>query len=155
MSKKPETFMLVVTKGALVPADRFTQERLRAKSYHNGDLLTATLRKARSPGFHRLAHAFGKLCADNIEDFKNLPAHSVLKRVQFEADIACERMQMYIKPLGLVEVKFPKSLSFESMDEGEFQETFKAMCNHIAETYWQGCTAEQIEQMAQAMPEAA
>lgn len=155
MSKGRETFLFHVGKGALVPSDSFTAERLRAKGYRFGDVLKATLTKARNPGFHRLAHAFGKLCADNIEEFSGLPAHSVLKRVQFEADIACERMQMFLKPLGLVEVKLPKSLSFDSMDEGEFRETFRAMCNHVAETYWQGCTAEQIEQMAAAMPEAA
>lgn len=154
-SRYRELFLLEVAKGALTPVDGFTAERLRAKGYHIGDILSATLVKSRNPGFHRLAHAFGKLCADNIEAFANLPAHTVLKRIQFEADIACERMQMLIKPLGLVEVKLPKSLGFASMDDGEFKEVFRAMCNHVAETYWQGCTAEQIEQMASAMPDAA
>jgi hypothetical protein len=155
MSKKPETFMLIVQKGGLVPADRFTQERLRAKSYHNGDVLSATLRKARNPAFHRLSHAFGKLCSDNIERFRDTGAHQVLKLVQYEGDIACERMMVNLKGFGMVEVRVPRSLSFESMDEGEFTEVFRAMCKHVSDTYWQDCTPEQIEEMASAMPEAA
>lgn len=155
MSKKPETFMLVVTKGALVPADGLTTERLRAKGYHQGDELSATLRKARNPAFHRLAHAFGELVAQNIERFSGMNCHHVLKLVQYEGDIACERLMVNLKGFGMVEVRVPRSLSFDSMDEGEFTETFKAMCRHVSETYWQDCTPEQIEEMASAMPEAA
>lgn len=155
MSKSRETFLLTVTKGALVPADNFTSERLRAKGYHVGDVLKATLTKARSPGFHRLAHVFGELVADNIDSFSGLPAHKVLKRLQYEGDIACEHMLMMVKPYGLVEVRIPQSLSFDSMDEGQFRETFRAMCNHVSATYWPDCTPEQIEQMAECMVEAA
>lgn len=155
MSKSRETFLLRVEKGALVPDDRHTQERLRAKGYHFGDVLKATLSKPRNPAFHRLAHVFGQLCADNLDTFHGLDAHSVLKRLQFEADIACERMKMFVKPFGLIEVKFPKSLSFESMDDGEFYETFRKMCNWVSETYWPECTPEAIEDMASAMVEAA
>jgi hypothetical protein len=155
MSKKPETFMLCVTKGALVPADGFTKDRLRAKGYHTGDILTATLRKARNPGFHRKAHAFGALVSQNIERFRDANAHQVLKLVQYEADIACDRMMVNLKDFGMVEVRQPRSLSFESMDDGEFTEVFKAMCKHVADNYWHGLTADQIEQMVECMPEAA
>lgn len=155
MSKKPETFMLCVTKGALVPADGLTVERLRAKGYHNGDILTATLRKARNPGFHRKAHAFGELVSQNIERFRDMGCHQVLKLVQYEGDIACERMMVNLKDFGMVEVRVPKSLSFDSMDDGEFAEVFKAMCKHVADNYWEGCSADQIEQMVEIMPEAA
>lgn len=155
MKRKPETFLLQVTKGALVPADGLTAERLRAKGYHVGDVLTATLRKDRSTGFHRLAHVFGKIVADNVEQFSGMNAHNVLKRLQYEADIACERMQVQLNGFGVVEVRTPLSLSYESMDDGTFREVFKSLCNHVAETYWPECTPDQIEQMALAMPEAA
>lgn len=155
MSKKPETFLVAVTKGALVPADGLTKERLRAKGYHSGDVLTATLRKPRNPGFHRKAHAFGELVAQNIDRFHGINCHQVLKLVQYEGDIACERMMVNLKDFGMVEVRVPKSLSFESMDDGEFAEVFKKMCGHIADNYWHGLTADQIEQMVDIMPEAA
>jgi hypothetical protein len=155
MSKKPETFLLTVTKGALVPADGFTTERLRAKGYRSGDVLTATLRKPRNPPFHRLAHAFGALVSQNIERFSGANAHQVLKLVQYEADIACDRMMVNLKDFGMVEVRQPRSLSFESMDDGEFTEVFKAMCKHVSEIYWHDCTPDEIAVMAEAMPEAA
>lgn len=155
MSKKPETFLLRVTKGALVPDDRFTQERLRAKGYNFGDVLTATLKKPRNPQFHRLAHVFGQLCADNLDRFHGIDAHQVLKLLQYEGDIECERMMVNLKDFGMVEVRVPRSLSFDSMDDGEFYGAFRAMCNHVSKTYWPDCTPEQIEDMASAMVEAA
>lgn len=155
MSKPKETFLLRVEKGRLVPDDSGTVERMRDKGYHVGDVLSATLRKARNPGFHRLAHVFGKLVADNIERFSGWDAHKVLKAIQFEADIECERMMVLLDGFGMVEVKIPQSLSFENMDDGVFHQVFRRMCEHVAETYWTDCTPEQIEQMAQAMPEAA
>jgi hypothetical protein len=152
---KQETFLLRVTKGALVPADQYTQERLRAKGYNTNDVLTATLRKDRSTGFHRLVHVFGQLCAENIDRFAGMNAHAVLKAIQYEGDIACERMMVNLKGFGMVEVRIPMSLSYESLDEGDFREIFSAMCGHVAEQYWKGLTAEQVEEMTQVMVEQA
>jgi hypothetical protein len=152
---KQETFLLRVTKGALVPADQYTQERLRAKGYNTNDVLTATLRKDRSTGFHRLVHVFGQLCAENIDRFAGMNAHAVLKAIQYEGDIACERMMVNLKGFGMVEVRIPMSLSYESMDDGAFHEVYGSMCNHVADTYWPGCTQEQIEAMAETMKDAA
>jgi hypothetical protein len=155
MSKPRETFLLRVVKGALAPADQLTQERMRAKGYHFGDELSATLRKARNPGFHRLAHVFGQMVADNLERFSGMDCHTVLKVLQYEGDVACDRLQVQLKGFGLVEVRVPRSLSFESMDEGEFKEMFRGLCTHVSENYWPECTPEQIEEMASAMVEAA
>lgn len=150
-----QSFLLAVTKGALVPADNYTAERLRARGYHMGDVLRATLSKPRNPKFYRLAHAFGRLCAENIERFEGMAAHKVLKTIQYEADIACERMMVKLPQLGMVEVRQTESLSFESMDEGRFREVYTAMCNHVSKTYWPDLSAEQIAEMAETMPEAA
>lgn len=155
MSKQKETFLLRVEKGRLVPEDSYTADRLRDKGYHTGDVLSATLRKARSPGFHRLAHAFGKICADNIDRFNGMTAHNVLKALQYEADVGCERMQVLLKGFGMVEVRIPQSLSFANMDEGQFRDVFRGLCEHVAAEYWAECTPEQISEMAEAMPDAA
>lgn len=155
MSKTKEAFLLAVTKGALVPADNYTAERLRARGYHMGDVLRATLAKPRNPQFYRLAHAFGKLCADNIERFEGMNCHAVLKAIQFEADIACERMMVNLKGMGMVEVRIPQSLSFESMDEGQFREVYKSMCDHVSKVYWPELEPEAIAEMAEVVLEAA
>lgn len=52
-----------------------------------------------------------------------------------------------------VPVRIPRSLSFESMDEGEFSAMFKAFANYVSAKYWPELTAEQIIEMARAMPE--
>lgn len=154
-ARKPETHMLRVEKGALVPADEFTRRRLREKGYNIGDLLAAKLTKPRNPGFNRLAHKLGVLIAENIDAFRGLGGHEVLKRIQIEANIACDEIPVVIPVMGEIRYRVPGSLSFENMDEGEFKAVIRQMSQYIADTYWPDCTPAQIEDMAQAMPEAA
>ncbi len=73
-ARKQERFLLRIEKGrGLVPFDEATKDRLNAKGYHMGDVLSATLRKARNPGFHRLVHAFGVL----VGHLLHLPTRTV------------------------------------------------------------------------------
>jgi hypothetical protein len=153
MSK--ERIMLRVTKGALEPADNYSRERLRERGYRVGDVLASDLRKPRNPAFFRLAHAFGKLVADNIEEFSGMDAHSVLKRLQIEANVGCDEMLLNLPGVGKVVYRMPQSLAFDSMDDGQFREVYMGMCRHVAERYWSGLSAEQIAAMAETMPEAA
>jgi hypothetical protein len=187
--KKPskEKLMFKVAKGALLPADSFTHERLRVRRYRIGDLVSVSISKIRSPGFNRLAHRIGQLVVENIDDFRGMSSHEALKRLQLEANAGCEEMALKIKPSflgtvigylknpamrvvfkffadaigfdvresGMVIVRMPKSLSFESMDQGEYYEVVRKICNHIAEVYWHELDPEQIEHMADSFVEAA
>ena len=152
-TKKPERLLLSVAKGALVPADGYTAARLRARGFKVGDEVLAVLTKPRNPKFHRLVHQFGQVLVDNIEAFENLDGHRVLKRLQVEGGIACDEMAMNIPNVGPVFYKLPRSLSFESMDESEFHETFREFSRYVAARYWPGMKPEQIEQMAGFMPD--
>ena len=157
-SRRRQTFLLEVVRGGLVPADGYTRSQLRAKGYKVGDHLLSTLHKPRNPKFHRLAHRLGTLVAENIEEFSGMDAHAVLKRLQVEGNIACDEFPAFLDIMGQrikIAHRMPRSLSFADMDEGEFRQTFTAMCNVIARDYWADCTADQIELMAAAMPEAA
>lgn len=156
--RAPEKLLLRVERGSLVPADGYTQKRLRERGYRIGDTVLAELKKPRSPGFHRLAHRLGQLVAENIEDFAGMDGHSVLKALQIEANVACDTVPAWLEIMGQrlrVNQRIPRSLSWASMDEGEFRETIRALSNYVAETYWPDLTAEQIERLAEAMPEAA
>ena len=148
---RPEKIMFRVEKGALVPADRFSFEKLRARKYSTGDLVAVQLGKCRNPRFHRLAHALGTLVVENIEDFEGMNAHAALKRIQIESNTACDEIMLKIPGLGAVMQRIPRSLSFESMDEDEFKETVKGFCRHIAKQYWPDMQPEQIEKMAEVM----
>ena len=155
-ARKPESHLLKVEQGALVPADEFTRRRLREKGYHKGDILLAILKKPRNPGFWRLAHRLGQAVADNVEEFAGLDAHHALKRLQVEGNIACDELPVFITLFDQkikVNQRIPRSLSFASMDEGEFREVMQAFCRFIAAEYWPSLTPAQIELMAETMPE--
>lgn len=151
MSKKrqPEKIMLRVQKGALVPADDLALARLRQRGYAVGDLITAELRKPRNPKFWRMAHALGIALIQNTDDFAHYTdAHSVIKRIQLEANIACDATLIKAPGLGMLEHRVPRSLSFESMDEGQFQTVYAAICDHVVRTYWPDLDMRQIEEIA-------
>ena len=148
---KKERIHLRVIKGGLVPADKYAESLLRGKNYKIGDVLGASVTKLRNPKFNRLVHKLGILCAENIEDFSGLDAHTTIKRLQIEGKIACEEIGISIPGYGMVIQFIPRSLSFDSMDEAEFHEAAKSICRLIAERYWKGLTAERIENMAGCM----
>ena len=154
MSKQPEKIALRIQKGALVPADPMAAAKLRDRAYSVGDVVFAEIKKPRNPRFHRLAHALGKLLVENIEAFSALDGHRVLKRLQIESGIGCDEMAIYVPGVGQCLHRTPRSLSFESMDQAQFREVYRGLCDHVAQTYWPGLSAEQIEDMATMMPEA-
>lgn len=141
--------MFRVERGALVPADTYTWARLRERGYKIGDLLAADLTKPRSPGFWRLAHRIGTLCARNIEEFSGMDAHAVLKKLQFDANIECDVSETVIPGVGVMTHRTPRSLSFESMDEGEFRVVTRAFCRHIAQRYWPEMDEDAVAEMAE------
>lgn len=154
--RKLETIYLRVEQGALVPADGYARNQLRAKGYRTGDVLSAVLKKLRSAGFNRLVHRIGQLVVKNIDAFAGIDAHTAIKRLQIEGKVACDEIGILIQGYGMngMMVQFiPRSLSFESMDEGEYREAARGICRTIAERYWKELTPEQIEEMAESFVE--
>ena len=154
MSKR-ERILLRVERGALVPADAHSQQRLREKGYRVGDILAAELIKPRHPGFWRLAHRIGTLCVQNIDAFSSLSPHQAIKKLQFDTGLWCDITETEIPGLGTLVSKQPRSLAFESLDQGEFYELMKGLCGHIAATYWPHLSAEAVQEMAESMLEEA
>lgn len=150
---KPEKLPFIVAKGCLEPANGYTLRRLRERGYRLGDQLMAVLTKPRNPGHHRAAHALGTLIIKNIEGFENLNEHDCLKRLQWESGCGCDEIGAMIPNVGMTQIKIPRSLSYENMDQGEFEETIKGICRYIAKQYWPSQTPEQIEEMSELMPE--
>lgn len=147
--RRRERLMFRVERGALVPADTYTVARLRERGYKVGDLLAAELAKPRSPGFWRLAHQIGTMCARNIDEFAGMNAHAVLKQLQFDGNIECDVSESVIPGFGVMIHRKPRSLSFESMEEGEFRVVARAFCRHIAERYWPDMDEDAIAEMAE------
>lgn len=154
MSRQDRTLWRV-EKGCLVPHDEHTVSRLREKGHRRGDILSAHLTKPRNPRFHRFMHAFGRLLAENLDDFEGMDAHAVLKRLQWEANVGCEEMGVQAPGVGFVTIRLPLSLSFASMDEGEVNEVFNGMCRHVCQRYWPDLDPDQVAQMVDMMDDAA
>lgn len=149
--RKPEKIPLKVVKGGLIPADAYAEQRLREKKYRVGDVLNAVLSKNRSNGTNKHAHKIALLCMRNIDEFLGYAnAHDCLKRLQVESGAACDEIGV---KLGGVwnSYRIPRSFSFDSMEEGDFNEAVKVMCRYICKEYWPDMEPWQIETMADLM----
>lgn len=141
----------VIEGGKLQPADRWAEKEFRSKRLVDGQVVYATINKLRSRGLNRLVHRVGKLCVENIEDFKDMDAHAVIKRLQIEANVACDEIGVLLPDVGMMIYRVPRSISFDSMDEAEFRDVGQALCRYIASRYWTGLEPDQIELMAGSM----
>lgn len=150
-----EKLMFKVGKGVLLPADEYTVSKLRTRNYRVNDLVAVDIKKPRSPGFNRLLHKLGLIVAANIEEFSGMDGHSCIKRLQIEANAGCYEVMANIRGVGMCLHRIPKSLSFETMDQVEYEEVARKICYHISEVYWPTSTPEQIERMALQYVEAA
>jgi hypothetical protein len=146
---KREKIYFRVDRGCLIPADNYAQSKLRERGYHMGDLLSAELTKPRNPKFNRLVHRIGQLVVSNIEAFSGLDAHKAIKRLQIEGKVACDEIGISIAGYGMMMQLIPRSLSNESMDEGEYQQAARGICRTIAERYWPTLSEDAIAEMAQ------
>lgn len=151
MSAKREKVYFRVSKGALIPADPYAASVLRDRGYHLGDLLAADLTKPRNPKFNRLVHQLGQLVVANLDAFSGLDAHKAIKRLQIEGKVACDEIGIMVAGYGTVIQLIPRSLSYQSMDEGEYNQAARGISRTIAERYWLDATPESIEIMAGCM----
>lgn len=143
---KKESIYFKVFNGALIPASDYYSKRLEDKKYKQGDLIRANLFKPRKSGTNKNAHKIGYYMTEHHDFFMNMNAHTALKYLQIESGVACD-----IYGQGNEAIKIPKSMSFEDMDEGEFQEAVRGICRHISDKYWPDLTPYQIELQAERM----
>lgn len=136
--------------GALVPLTKWDARAMRDRKMHVNVELRAELKQRRNVKFHRLSHALGALMADQHEAFAGIGAHDALKRLQAESGAACETVQ-YDLPGGLGKLtrQEPRSLAFDELDEGEFQEVMRTIVAHIRAKYWPDMTEEAIAEMVE------
>lgn len=173
---------LRVIKGGFVPANEQTRQILRQARLKKGNLVLANIERPRKPGFYRLAHAFARVCRENIEAFESFTEHEVLKHLQLETGLGCRSISVPASHVWsqaavaiedaigkealaslnqvegllsgrMVSVKQPRSLSFGSMSEDEFRHIFQGFCRYIATKYWPTLSEHQVAELAHLMPE--
>lgn len=134
--------------GALVPDHAHDAAMLRERKIRKGELVSIEIYRVRNPKFNRYVHAIGQLCIQHIEQFENYTdAHAVIKRLQIESKTHCDEVAIQ----GGFICYIPRSLSFDNMDESEFNAFVNAICKFICKRYWPEMEPEQVEQMALAM----
>lgn len=146
---KPDKIFMRFEKGVMVPVDDYAIHQLRERKFKIGDVVAVEITKQRNPGFHRLAHNLGKLCAANIDEFKGRDAHTVIKQIQLRAGIECEESIITVPGGGEMLCKQPKSIGFASMGQEVFYKMMLNFCRYVAENYFEGLTAEQVKEMAE------
>lgn len=139
--------------GALVPRGGIDRRIMREREYKTGDFLRADLKKPRNYKFHKLVHALGNLVATHIDDFSDMDAHAVIKRLQTESGICCEDQLVNIPGIGRLLIKVASSIAFDEMEEGDFTQLWKGICNHIIREYWPEMTEDGIDSMLDLMPQ--
>ncbi len=155
----PNTGELV---GALVPANAVDQRLLRDRKFRVGREIRGELKQPREEWQHRLIHKIGHLIVDNVEGWEQLDAHDAVKRLQLDADVCCETVEMDATPviaavldaceallgagarkvlagvlpeIRTIPVKRAESLSFDEMEQARFQELFDGLTEYIGNTY--------------------
>lgn len=126
--------------GALVPAHPIDQRLLKERRFNVGREIRAELKQSRNPAFHRLVHAVGALLVDHVDGFDTMTSHDAIKRVQREAGVHCDQLEIDLGPAGKALVSQPRSIAFDEMDEGEFSELFRGLTDHIDRHYISGLT---------------
>jgi hypothetical protein len=145
---RPETGEEVRAWTALTKWDA---RAFKERKYHVGDEVRAEFSKPRNVKFHRLAHALGSMMVEQVHDFSGLTAHDALKRLQRECGAYCDEITMTLDlgTLGkhIVPVKEPRSISFDELDAGDFDQLVKSIYEHISKTYWPSMTPDAVEEM--------
>lgn len=144
---RPETGELVRGFVALTEWDR---RAFKERKYHVGTEVRAELKKPRDIVQHRRSHAIANLVIENFEGFPN-DAHATLKQLQRESGVFCDITEYKDVDGNKFQVKEAQSLSFDSMEQGDFEKFYKGICQHICNEYWPHMTPEEVEVMADAM----
>ncbi len=150
--------------GVLAPRDGLQRRYMRERKYHVGTELQGDLKKARNYQQWKTLHGLGLMCIEQIDRFAEFgkDAHAAVKAIQRESGTACEIVSMDARPvvdavlaaaavaltpaaaftlreilpaLHTIEVTEAQSLGYD-MEQGQFDEVFAALCNHVLRTYW-------------------
>lgn len=146
--------MMKVAKGALVPADRFAEAELRNRHYTIGEVVQVEILKLRSPGFNRLVHEFGVLLKESVDSLSLLSPHEIIKRLQTESGIECDEIALRMDGHNVM-YRIPRSLSFDSMEEGVFRVFFHNISEYVVAAYFPEMTPEDVMALLPMMPDVA
>lgn len=141
------------------PVDR---ELMKQRGYRRGQEVRLEIKAPRDAWRHRLLHKIGQLMVENVDGWEALDTHEAVKRLQREACVCCEQVDMdatavvsavlaasdaafgpgaakllreVLPRIETIPVTVARSLAFDSMDEDEFRRLFEGITQHIGMHY--------------------
>lgn len=137
--RRKEPIFLKVVKGALVPASTKDAAMLRARKYSIGDTVAVDITKPRHPKHHRLVMSLMQLVLDSQEGLLTIDQLLTVVKIKMG------RAQPYVDSASGKTYWVPESISYASMDQGEFDVFWQDLKNLVARDYLPGMTPEQVD----------
>lgn len=128
-------FYVVRKNNVFYPASESDAEIARKFPY--GKVLSCKIWKERNVNFHRKFFALLKYVFNNQDRYKNI------KHMRVAIELECGNYDEYVTLDGKL-VYVTKSISFESMDEVEFEELYNNAIDVILDKFIRGDTRENI-----------
>jgi hypothetical protein len=138
--RRKEPVFLRVVKGALVPADGHSETALRARKYSMGDVLSADLSKPRHPKHHKLVMSLLKIVLDNQDGLQTIDQLLTIVKIKMG------RAAPFVDSATNKTYWVVESISFASMDQGEFEVFWEDLKNLVARDYLPGMTPDQLSE---------
>lgn len=140
---------------ALVACSSVDRRILQARKFRSDGRVRCEIKNPRNEVFHRLVHRFGTFLVMHVDGYEQHVAsngkpdsHAAVKDLQARSGAACERVayDIDIPGIGMTQVtrNEPRSISFDEMDEDEFQSAFRVMVEYVAEHEYPDLTPEQV-----------
>lgn len=134
---------------AFVAASDADRSMLRERGFRLNTRVFAYLTRPRNPRFNRLVHGLGKILAQQLDRFTGKLSHAVIKELQFESGVCCDRTRTDIPGVGVLISTKPQSLSYSSMGEDEFKAFWTGVCGYVIAHDWPNLTPERLTEMAE------
>lgn len=147
-----------VKRKVFIAADEESAAILSDRKIKVGEQVAAMLRQDRDAEQWRRAHALGGLLSLNIDELAGLSSHAALKKLQARAGVECDesiiRGVEFVCPECACVMEIPdlvaltpRSIGFEAMPQGKFNEVYSAIKRYVVQNYWTECTEADVDAM--------
>lgn len=134
---------------AFVAATDAARSMLRERGFRLNTRVFAYLTLPRNPRFFRLVHGLGQLLGQSLDRFAGKQSHDVIKDLQLESGVCCNRSVIDIPDVGQLIRTEAQSLAFHSMGEDRFKAFWAGVCAHVIKYDWPTLTEERLTEMAE------
>lgn len=143
--RRKDPIFLRVSKGALLPASTHDAALLRTRKYHIGDVLKAELTKPRNPRHHKLVMALLQLVLNSTESVQTIDQLLTVLKIKLG------RAQPFIDAADGTTYWVLESISYEAMDQGEFEVFWNDLRALVARDYLHDMDPAHIDTICEMM----